>query len=70
MNTSEKLEGTVSLITGASSGIGAATALKLAAAGSKVGIASRRADRLESLKDEIESNGGEAVVIEMDVADP
>lgn len=57
------------LITGASSGIGAATALKLAAAGVKVAIAARRADRLEALRSEIVSNGGEALVLEMDVRD-
>lgn len=64
------INGKVALITGASSGIGAATALKLAAAGVKVGIAARRIDRLEALKTEITKTGGEALVIEMDVVDP
>jgi NADP-dependent 3-hydroxy acid dehydrogenase YdfG len=66
MNT---LQNKTALITGASSGIGAATALKLAAAGVKVAIAARRADRLEALRSEIVSNGGEALVLEMDVRD-
>jgi len=64
------LSGKVALITGASSGIGAATALKLSASGIKVGIAARRLDRLESLGAEIAAKGGEALAIEMDVADP
>ncbi|MEI1247921.1 SDR family oxidoreductase [Rhizobium aouanii] len=64
------INGKVALVTGASSGIGAATALKLAEAGSKVGIAARRTDKLEDLKKEIVSKGGEALVIEMDVVDP
>jgi len=64
------INGKVALITGASSGIGAATALKLAAAGVKVGIAARRTDRLEALKTEITEKGGEALVIAMDVVDP
>lgn len=59
----------VALITGASSGIGEATAKKLAQAGVKVGIAARRTDRLLELKTEIEKLGGQALVIEMDVAD-
>ncbi|CAM5322292.1 SDR family oxidoreductase [Streptomyces aurantiogriseus] len=59
----------VALITGASSGIGAATALALAEAGAKVGIAARRADRLQALKSQIEEKGGQALVLEMDVAD-
>lgn len=64
------LNGKVALITGASSGIGAATALKLAGAGVKVGIAARRTDRLEALKTDITKEGGEALVIPMDVVDP
>lgn len=60
----------VALVTGASSGIGAATALKLATAGVKVGLAARRTEKLESIKSEIAANGGEALVIEMDVVDP
>ena len=64
------INGKVALITGASSGIGAATALKLAAAGVKVGIAARRKDRLEALRAEIAEKGGEPLVIEMDVVDP
>lgn len=63
------IRGKVALVTGASSGIGAATALKLAAAGVKVGIAARRVDRLEALKADITAQGGEALVLEMDVAD-
>lgn len=64
------LSGKVALITGASSGIGTATALKLAGAGVKVGIAARRTDRLEALKADIAKEGGEALVIPMDVVDP
>lgn len=64
------INGKVALVTGASSGIGAATALALAGAGVKVGIAARRTDRLEELKAEITAKGGEALVIEMDVVDP
>jgi NADP-dependent 3-hydroxy acid dehydrogenase YdfG len=64
------INGKVALVTGASSGIGAATALKLAEAGAKVGIAARRTDKLADLKKEIVSKGGEALVIEMDVVDP
>ena len=64
------INGKVALVTGASSGIGAATAFALAGAGVKVGIAARRTDRLEELKAEITEKGGEALVIEMDVVDP
>lgn len=44
------IDGKIALVTGASSGIGAATALKLAEAGAKVGIAARRIDKLADLK--------------------
>lgn len=64
-----ELEGKVALVTGASSGIGAATARKLAGKGVKVGLAARRAERLKELQDEIRAAGGEATVIEMDVTD-
>ncbi|MCF6371205.1 SDR family oxidoreductase [Rhizobium halophilum] len=63
------LNGKIALVTGASSGIGAATAAKLAEAGAKVGIAARRTDKLEDLQKQIEAKGGEALVIEMDVVD-
>lgn len=65
-----ELKGKVALVTGASSGIGAATAKKLARAGVRVGIAARRIDRLQSLAGEIREAGGEALPIEMDVTNP
>lgn len=65
----KKLNGRVALITGASSGIGAATAKIFATAGIRVGIAARRIDRLNQLQEEIAKAGGEALAIEMDVAD-
>ena len=64
-----ELNGKIALVTGASSGIGAATALKLAAAGAKVGLAARRMERLNKLVDQIKTAGGEASAIEMDVVD-
>ena len=63
-----KLEGKVALVTGASSGIGEATALALAREGAKVVIAARRADRLEALAKRIRDEGGEACAVVADVA--
>jgi NADP-dependent 3-hydroxy acid dehydrogenase YdfG len=62
-----RLEGTVALVTGASSGIGEATAAALATEGASVAIAARRADRLEALASRIRDAGGTAFVIEADV---
>jgi len=67
---SRPLDGTVALVTGASSGIGAATARYLASAGAAVTIAARRADRLAELADEITRAGGRALIHETDVTDP
>lgn len=57
----------VVLVTGASSGIGEATARELAAAGATVVIGARRVERLESLKREIEAAGGKAMARALDV---
>jgi len=64
----ETLSGTVALVTGASSGIGEATALALAEEGATVALVARRRDKLESLAERIGS--GRALVIEADVTGP
>jgi clavulanate-9-aldehyde reducatase len=63
------IEGKVVAITGASSGIGEATALACVEAGAKVALAARRTDRIEALAQRIRDGGGEAVAIATDVAD-
>ncbi len=63
------LTGTVALITGASSGIGEATASALAQNGATVVIAARRRDRLDALSTRITESGGTALVMECDVTD-
>jgi NADP-dependent 3-hydroxy acid dehydrogenase YdfG len=63
------LDGTVALVTGASSGIGEATARSLAARGAKVAVAARRLERLERLATEIGGEGHTALAIESDITD-
>jgi len=62
-------EGLRALVTGASSGIGRAFALRIAREGARVALVARRADELEELAGEIRAGGGEAVVLPCDVAD-
>jgi len=57
----------VAIITGASGGIGRATALALSKAGAKVAIGARRTDKLEELENEIKQNGGEVISQKLDV---
>ncbi|MET7437057.1 MULTISPECIES: SDR family NAD(P)-dependent oxidoreductase [unclassified Streptomyces] len=63
------LTGTTALVTGASGGIGAATALSLAARGANVALAARRKGRLDELVARIEADGGTALAIQTDVTD-
>ncbi|MFF3373758.1 SDR family NAD(P)-dependent oxidoreductase [Streptomyces sp. NPDC002680] len=64
-----RLTGTVALVTGASSGIGAATARRLAEQKASVVLVARRKDRLDDLAAEIEKAGGTALVLEADITD-
>jgi NADP-dependent 3-hydroxy acid dehydrogenase YdfG len=64
-----RLDGTVALVTGASSGIGEATAQALAEQGAAVAVVARRADRLRRVADDIEVKGGTALVLQTDVTD-
>ncbi|MFF8359998.1 SDR family NAD(P)-dependent oxidoreductase [Streptomyces chartreusis] len=65
-----RLEGTVALVTGASSGIGHATALELARNGASVALVGRREDRLSDLAAEISEAGGKALVVPADITTP
>lgn len=63
------LTGKTALVTGASSGIGAATARALAQAGAAVASGARRGDKLRDLAKQIETGGGTALVLDLDVTD-
>jgi NADP-dependent 3-hydroxy acid dehydrogenase YdfG len=63
------LDGKVAAVTGASSGIGEATARALAGAGAAVALGARRVDRLEAIVSGIDESGGRALAVELDVAD-
>ena len=64
---SNNIEGKVVVITGASSGLGEATARLLSGQGASVGLGARRVDRLRSLADELTGGGGKAIAITTDV---
>jgi NADP-dependent 3-hydroxy acid dehydrogenase YdfG len=62
-----ELDGTAAMVTGASSGIGAATAVALAAKGAAVALVARRRDRLDDLVTKIVSSGGQAIAVDADI---
>lgn len=64
-----ELKGAVAIVTGASSGIGRATALALGRAGSRVALAARRKERLLAVAEELRASGAEALVVPTDVAE-
>lgn len=63
------LNGKLALVTGASSGIGAHLSKVLARAGARVAVAARRAERLQQLVSDIQTSGGQAFAVTVDVAD-
>lgn len=68
--SNKSLTGKIALITGASSGIGKAAAIRLANEGAKIGLLDLKEDKLADVQEEIESAGGETIVAETDVSDP
>jgi NADP-dependent 3-hydroxy acid dehydrogenase YdfG len=66
---SRNIEGKIVVITGASSGLGEATARLLSAEGAIVVLGARRAERIKSLADELTGNGGRALAVTTDVTD-
>lgn len=66
---SHVLQGKLALVTGASQGIGAATAEALAAAGAHVILTARKAERLEEVEDRIHTAGGSATIAPLDLTD-
>jgi len=67
--TTDALDGSVALVTGASSGIGQATARELAGRGAAVAVVARRADRLDALVHELETGGAKALAVPVDLTD-
>ncbi|MGY1715759.1 SDR family NAD(P)-dependent oxidoreductase [Geodermatophilus sp. SYSU D01106] len=67
--TGRPLTGKVALVTGASSGIGEATAVALAGAGAAVAVGARRADRLEALAGRLRDGGARVLTLDLDVTD-
>ena len=65
-----ELSGAVVVVTGASAGIGEATAMAFARRGAKVVLGARRLDRLEAIAARIEADGGSALAMKVDVTDP
>jgi NADP-dependent 3-hydroxy acid dehydrogenase YdfG len=65
----DRLDNTVALVTGASSGIGTAAALELSGLGASVALVARRSDRLEDLATTIRGQGGQALVLKADITD-
>lgn len=70
MGAMSNLENRTAVVTGASSGIGAAIARTFAAQGARVALVARRKDRLDALRAEIEAAGGTAVAVAADLVDP
>ena len=65
-----EIQDKVVLITGASAGIGLATARRFAAAGAKLAVVARSADRLHRLVEELKAQGSDAIALPADVSDP
>ncbi|MRH44223.1 SDR family oxidoreductase [Aquibacillus halophilus] len=66
----KSLLGKVAIITGASSGIGKATAIRLAKAGVNIGLIDLKEEKAEAVKQEVEAVGAEAIITDTDVSDP
>ncbi|CQR55369.1 SDR family oxidoreductase [Paenibacillus riograndensis] len=66
----KKLEGKVAIVSGGGSGIGRASVLAFARSGAKVAMLDRTVENAEKVRKQVEAEGGEAVVIECDIAEP
>ena len=69
-NINNNIEGKVVVITGASSGLGEATARLLSAHGATIVLGARRVDRIQAVADELTNSGGKALAVATDVTDP